>query len=329
MSRITFGIVPAILIIILSVFFYLSPKFFGQKPANGGEAVTELINKRITNLGNFIAHSTFVQDAMIEKDEAKLSEIIVTLKQDDPEILSINFTDSKNKIIASSNANLLGTDYAPFNPGSSSKIVEKSGVYEGGFSINLGTTPIGTLYLQLKPKVPGIKVATSPNPIILVVGIAMAIITFVLMFSLASGLESHLVEDINLRQEEVFLPKIEELKKQQAEAQKSLEEINKKIAQGENRIKTLETEYQARKKEFESSPVVQSVDKLRETETELLKKLEVLKMEENRLNNEINLLTQKREEIMNALEAEKKEEARLREKLDLIKKKILHLETPA
>ncbi|MEO0129559.1 MAG: hypothetical protein ABIL02_04910 [candidate division WOR-3 bacterium] len=329
MSRVTFGIIPAILIIILSVFFYLSPQFLGQKPANGKEALAELINKRITNLGNFIVRSTFVQDAMIEKDDAKLSEIIVSLKQDEPEILSVNFTDSKNKIIASSNANLQGTDYAPFNPGSSSKIVEKSGIYEGGFSINLGTTSLGTLYIQLKPKVPEIKVATSPNPIILIVGIAVAIVTFIIMFSMASGLESHLVEDINLRQEEVFLPKIEELKKQQAEAQKVLEEINKKIAQGENKIKTLEAEYQARKKEFESSPVVQSVEKLRETESELLKKLEVLKTEESRLNNEINLLAQKREEIMNALEAEKKEEARLREKLDLIKKKILHLESPA
>uniref|UniRef100_A0A7V1EHA4 Uncharacterized protein n=1 Tax=candidate division WOR-3 bacterium TaxID=2052148 RepID=A0A7V1EHA4_UNCW3 len=329
MSRITFGIIPAILIIILSVFFYLSPQFLGQKPTNGKEAVTELIYKRITNLGNFISRATFVQDALIENDEAKLSEIIVTLKQDDPEILSVNFTDNKNKVIASSDANLQGNNYAPLNPGSSSKIVEKSGVYEGGFSINLGATPIGTLYIQVKPKIPEIKVATSPNPIVLVAGIVIAIITFIIMFSMASGLESRLVEDINLRQEEVFQPKIEELKKQQEEAQKALEEINKKIAQGENKIKTLEAEYQARKKEFESSPVVQSVEKLRETEAELLKKLEVLKNEENRLNKEINLLSQKREAIMNALEAEKKEEARLREKLDLIKKKILHLESPA
>ncbi|MEO0095627.1 MAG: hypothetical protein ABIL66_07020 [candidate division WOR-3 bacterium] len=329
MSRITLGIIPAILIIILSVFFYLSPQFIGQKPANSKETLAELINKRILNLGNFISRSTFVQDAMIENDEAKLSEIIVSLKQDEPEISSVIFTDTKNKVVASSNTNLLGTDYAPFNPGSSSKIVEKSGVYEGGFSINLGATSIGTLYIQVKPKIPEIKVATSPNPIVLAAGIVIAIITFIIMIAMASGLESRLVEDINLRQEEVFLPKIEELKKQQADAQKTLDEINKKIAQGESKIKTLEAEYQSRKKEFESSPVVQSVEKLRETEAELLKKLEVLKTEENRLNNEIHLLTQKREEIMNALEAEKKEEAKLREKLDLIKKKILHLETPA
>ncbi|MCX7994441.1 MAG: hypothetical protein N3A65_01540 [candidate division WOR-3 bacterium] len=329
MSRITFGIIPAILIIALSVFFYLSPKFLAQKPADGKEAVEELIHKRILNVGNFISRSPFVQDAIIEKDDAKLSEIVIALKQDDPEILSVNFTDENNKIIASSNAEILGTNYAPLNPAGSSKIIEKAGIYEGGFSINLGAKTIGTLYLQIKPRIPQIKVASNSNPVILIAGFALAILTFITMFLMASGFESRLVEEINLRQEEVFMPKIEELKKQQADAQKMLDEINKKIAEGQNKIKSLEAEYQEKKKEFESSPVVQSVERLRETEAELLKRLEVLKTEESRLNNEINLLTQKREEIMNALEAEKKEEAKLREKLDLIKKKILHLETPA
>ncbi|MEO0136287.1 MAG: hypothetical protein ABIL86_02015 [candidate division WOR-3 bacterium] len=328
MSRVTLGIIPAIMIVILTLFFYFSPKFLGQKSVNGKEVLTEIINKRIQNIGNFIARATFVQDAIIEKDDAKLSEIITALRQDDPEILNVNFTDENNKVIASSNAQMLGTNYSPLNPGGASKIVEKSGIFEGGFSINLGTKTIGTVYIQLKPQMPEIKVASAPNPLILIAGLVFAVLAAIITIGLAGSLESRLVEEINLRQEEVFLPKIEELKKQQAEAQKTLDEINKKIAEGENKIKTLETEYQTKKREYESSPVVQSVEKLRETETELLKRLEVLKNEESRLNNEINLLTQKREEIMNALEAEKKEEAKLREKLDLIKKKILHLETP-
>jgi len=329
MSRITFGLIPAILIIILSVFFYLSPQFIGQKPANGKQAVSELVNKRITNLGDFIARATFVTDAIIDNDEAKLSEIIIAVKQNEPEILMVNFTNTDKKVIASSDASLLGTVYAPINPIGSNRIIEKSGIYEGGFSINIGTKSIGSLYIQLKPRIPEIKVATSSNPMVLVVGIALAIITLIIMTSMASGLESHLVEDINLRQEEVFLPKIDELKKEQTGAQKALDELNKKIAEGENRVKRLESEYATKKKEYESSPVMQSVEKLRQTEGELVKRLEILKNEENRLNNEVHLLSQKREEIMNALDAEKKEEARLREKLDLIKKKILHLESPA
>ncbi len=329
MSRVTFGLIPAILIIILSVFFYLSPQFMGQKPANGKQAVSEMINKRILNLGNFIARVSFVTDAILDNDEAKLSEIVTTLKQTEPEILAINITNEEKKVIASSDASLLGTDYAPVNPAELNKVTEKGGVYESGFPINLGTKTIGKFYIKLKPKIPEIKVATSSNPIVLIVGIALAIITFVIMTAMASGLESRLIEDINLRQEEVFLPKIEELKKAQSEAENSLTELNKKIAESENKIKKLESEYAAKKKEYESSPVMQSVEKLRQTEAELVKRLEVLKNEENRLNNEVNLLSQKREEIMNALDAEKKEEAKLREKLDLIKKKILHLESPA
>ncbi|MEO0206210.1 MAG: hypothetical protein ABIL22_06005 [candidate division WOR-3 bacterium] len=329
MSRITFGIIPAILIILLSVFFYLSPQFIGQKAANGKEAVKDMINKRIANLGNFIARATFVTDAIIENDEAKLSEIIIAIKQDEPEILAVNFTNSDKKVIASSDASLLGTNYAPVNPENSSRIIEKSGIYEGAFSINLGAKSIGNLFIQMKPRIPEIKVATSSNPVILIVGIVIAIIVLIVMTAMASGLESHLVEEINLRQEEVFQPKIDGLKKEQTEAQKILDEMNKKIAEGENKIRKLESEYTAKKKEYESSPIMQSVEKLRETEAELVKRLEVLKNEESRLSNEVNLLAQKREEIMTALDAEKKEEARLREKLDLIKKKILHLESPA
>ncbi len=328
MSRATLGLIPAILIIILSVFFYLSPKFIGQKPTNGHEAVSELITKRLSSLGNFVARVTFVTDAILDNDEAKLSEIVSAIKQNEPEVMAVVFTDAEKKVIASSDASLLGINYVPLNPGSN-KITEKSGVYEGGFSILLGTKAIGALYIRMKPKLPEIKVAVSSNPIVLIVGIVVAIITFIIMLTMASGIESHLVEEINMRQEEVFQPKIDSLKTEQAQAQKLLDEINKKIADGEKNLKKLESDYAAKKKEFESSPVMQSVEKLRETETELVKRLEVLKTEEGRLKNEVNLLTQKREEIMNALEAEKKEEAKLREKLDLIKKKILHLETPA
>lgn len=329
MSRVTFGLVPAILIIILSVFFYFSPQFMEQKPANGKQAVSEMINKRIINLGNFISRVSFVTDAILDNDEAKLSEVVMALKQVESEILAVNITNEENKLIASSDASLLGNNYAPFNSGELNKIIEKGGIYESGFPINLGAKTIGILYIKLKPKIPEIKVATASNPVVLVIGIALAIITFVIISSMASGLESHLIEGINLRQEEVFLPKIEELKKAQTEAENALVDLNKKIAEGENKIKKLESEYAAKKKEYESSPVMQSVEKLRQTEAELVKRLEILKNEENKLNNEVNLLSQKRDEIMNSLDAEKKEEARLREKLDLIKKKILHLETPA
>ncbi|MEO0106750.1 MAG: hypothetical protein ABIL70_07825 [candidate division WOR-3 bacterium] len=327
MSKITFGLIPAILIILLSIFFYLSPKFFGQKPTDQREAVSELVTKRFLSLGNSIAHATFVVDAIIEGDESKLSEIIQTLRRDEPEILNIYFTDSKNNIIAASESNVVGSTYGSNILGSMPyAIKEKSDGYECGFSIGIESRRFGALYFQAKPKIPEIKLSAQPNPIFLVIGILVAFITLFLTLIMSKGLESKLVEEINLRQEEVFLPKIEALKNEQVTAQATLDELNKKISQAQESLKNIEAEYAARKKEFESSPVVQSVEKLKSTEVELLKKLEMLKEEENKLNKEIALLTQKREEIMTALEAEKKEEATLREKLDLIKKKILHLE---
>ncbi|MGQ9534793.1 MAG: hypothetical protein ACUVTF_06130 [bacterium] len=328
MSRVTFGLIPAILLIILSVFFYLSPQFIGQKPTNGKQAVSEMINKRIINLGNFVSQLSFVTDFILDNDEARLSEVVTTLKQTEPEILSVSITDGEKKVIASSETSLLGTNYVPLNPAALNKVTERGGVFESGFPINLANKTIGIVYIKLQPKIPEIKIASSSNPIVLIAGIALAIITFVIMTAMTSVLESRLIEDINIRQEEVFLPKIEALKKQQTEAEQTLNDLNKKIAEGENKIKKLESEYAAKKKEYESSPVMQSVEKLRQTEAELVKRLGILKNEENKLNNEINLLSQKREEIMNALDAEKKEEARLHEKLDLIKKKILHLESP-
>ncbi|MGQ9664850.1 MAG: hypothetical protein ACUVUH_05900 [bacterium] len=328
MSRVTFGLIPAILLIILSVFFYLSPQFIGQKPTNGKQAVSEMINKRIINLGNFVSQLSFVTDFILDNDVARLSEVVTTLKQTEPEILSVSITDEEKKVIASSEASLLGTNYVPLNSAALNKVTDRGGVFESGFPINLANKTVGIVYIKLQPKIPEIKIASSSNPIVLIAGIALAIITFVIMTAMTSVLESRLIEDINIRQEEVFLPRIEELKKQQTETEQTLNDLNKKIAEGENKIKKLESEYATKKKEYESSPVMQSVEKLRQTEAELVKRLEILKNEENKLNNEINLLSQKREEIMNALDAEKKEEARLHEKLDLIKKKILHLESP-
>uniref|UniRef100_A0A7C4THY6 Single cache domain-containing protein n=1 Tax=candidate division WOR-3 bacterium TaxID=2052148 RepID=A0A7C4THY6_UNCW3 len=324
MSKISFGLIPAILIIFLSVFFYLSPKILGQKSAIDKQSINDLINKRFLSLGNSISHATFVVDAVVENDDLKLSEIITTLRQDEPEITLIHFLNAENKIIASSDPNAIGNNSNIVL--GKEKIREKSGIYEGTFGITIGSKIIGALYFQARPRVPEIKVSSESNPIILILGIVVAIVTIVIMLLMSRGLEAKLVEEINRRQEEVFLPKIDALKNEQITAQKTLDELNKKITEAQTNLKTIEEQYAAKKREFESSPVVQSVEKLKETEVELLKKLEVLKEEENRLNKEITLLTQKREEIMTALEAEKKEEATLREKLDLIKKKILHLE---
>jgi len=328
MSRFNFAIIPVIFILILAVFAFLSPKLFSQKAATSANEINELVMKRFTSIGNSIAHATFVVDAIAMADNAPLSEIIASLRQDEPEILAVHFTDAKNIVLASSDPNLVDkTIESDLLKSGTSVVQNNGGVFDGGFSIAIGSKPIGALYFQAKPLVPEIKIASSPNPILLAVGALFAILTFLITMGMGKNMETKMVEQINQRQEEVFKPKIESLKKEQQEAQSSLNQINKKLQEAQQTLDQANQEYATRKKEIESNPVVQSIEKLKASEADLLKRLTAMKEEETKITREHTLLVQKRDEIMSALEAEKKEEAALREKLDLIKKKILHLET--
>ncbi len=328
MSRISSAVISLVLIIILSVFFFLSPRFFAQKAANEKEILDKLLSKRLESLGHVIAHASFVEDAIIMGEEANLGEIITRIKNDEPDIKFIHFTNKDNTVIASSSSDIVGQKYHSNLGKTGDEVRENDGIYEGAFKIKVGKRTIGTLYLGIAPQISQIKVATASNPIVLIVGIIIGIIAFFITLSSGKSLEAKLIEDINKRQEEVFSPKIEALKSEQENAQKKLEELNNKIEAAKDGLRRLNEEYEKRKQEFESSPVTQSVEKLKATEAELIKRLETLKQEEQNLKNEVTLLNQKREEVRSALEAEKKEEKNLHDKLDLIKKKILHLETP-
>jgi len=330
MSRINFAIIPVIFILLLAVFSFVSPKLLTQKAANNTETLNELVTKRFTSLGNSIAHATFVVDAVVVSDDAPLGEIIAKVRQDEPEITTVHFTDTKNVVIASSDPNLVGKNYnSDLLKSGASVVREKAGIYEGGFSINIGSKPIGAFYFQAKPQIPEVKVSSAASPIPLVLGVVLALLSFLIIMSMGKNLETKMVEQINQRQEEVFKPKIESLKNEQQEAQKALDEINRKTKETRQNLQKTTEEYTARKKEIESNPVVQSIDKLKTNEAELLKRLSALKEEEAKLTKDISMNIQKRDEVHSALEAEKKEESALREKLDLIKKKILHLETSA
>lgn len=329
MSKVSFAIIPCILIILLSVFFYFSPKFMASQAAGGDAAMKEVLIKRFVNVGNLIAHATFVEDAIIMEEVGNLNEIITRFKRDEAELTYIHFTDTKNKVIASSDQKMIDKTHSSTLLKSGSSVVkETNGLFEGGFSIKVGKTMIGALYFGAKPNIPPVKVAAGSNPIVLGVGIVLAVIVFFIMFSMQKNLEAKIVENINKRQEEVFSPKIESLKKEQDKVQQEYEELQDKAEEARKKLAKIEGDYQAKKQEIEENPVMQSVEKLKETEAETLGRLEKLKEEEQRLNKEVVLLSQKREEVRSALEAEKKEEQTLHEKLDLIKKKILHLETP-
>jgi len=329
MSKISFAIIPCVLIVLLSVFFFFSPKFLASEATGGDTAVKEVLIRRFIDVGNLIAHAPFVEDAIIMEEAGNLNEIITRFRRDEPELIYIHFTDAKNKVIASSDPKSIDKIYSSTLLKSGSSVVKKNnGLFEGGFSIKVGKTQVGALYFGAKPDVPGIKVAADSNPIVLAVGIVLAIVVFIIMFSMQRNLEAKIVENINKRQEEVFSPKIESLKKEQQSAQQEFDELQSKTNKIKKSLQQLQDDHNAKKREIEENPVMQSIEKLKETEAEILSRLGKQKEEEQRLNKEVSLLSQKREEVRSALEAEKKEERTLHEKLDLIKKKILHLETP-
>jgi hypothetical protein len=329
MSKGAVSFIVLFLILALTAIFFFSPSIFPRQGAENSSLARELNIQRLTSLGNSIAHAAFVEDAVIMSDDAKLSEILTRLQKDERELTFVHITDAENKILASSDASKIGQTYnANMTINGAGAVKEEGGVYEGAFSINVGQMRVGMLFFGLRPNTGQIQIASDRNPLIIIFGVVCALVAFVVMLISKRNTKAKLVAQMNDRQEKVFTPKIEALRQAQNEAQSRLNEINDNIKSAETELQKLSDDYEMRKKEAETDPLMQSVEKLKSAEVKLIKHLEELKEEESQLNTELSLLSQKREEVLNALENEKKEERTLHEKLDLIKKKILHLETP-
>ena len=328
MSKGAAPIVVFLLILLLTAVFFFKPDFIFGK-AQRSEFTKELVMQRLTSLGKSIAHAAFVEDAIIMGESANLSEIVIRLQRDEPELTFVHITDAGNTVLVSSDSLMIGKDYRVSTLGASSSVVrEQSGIYEGSFGINVGQKRVGVLYLGMNPYIEHTQMSDERSVVVIIIGVAFAIAAFLLMLVSRRNIEAKLGDELGKRQEGIFSPKVEALKQAQNEAQNRLREINEQIGNAEKDLQRFNEEYETKKREAESSPLVQSVEKLKTSEVELVKHIEELKEEEAQLNTEINLLSQKREEVLNSLEAEKKEERTLHEKLDLIKKKILHLETP-
>ena len=329
MSRGAASVIVFILILLLTAFLVFSPRIFSRKNVQSSELFKELLVKRFTSLGNSVAHSSFVEDAVIMGEEANLIEIIARLRKDEPELRFIHITDAENKVLASSDSAMVGKFFDTKILATGTNIVrERNGLYEGGFSIDIGQKRVGVLYFGANPRMSAMQLPSDVNSLAIIVGVVFAIIAFVVTVLSGRRIRAKLVDEMNRHQEEMFSPKIESLKRAQSEAQIRLNEVNDQIRNAESELHRFAEEYELQKREAQSNPLVQSVEKLKAAEVNLIKRLDDLKEEEAQLNTEISLLSQKREEVLSALEIEKREERTLHEKLDLIKKKILHLETP-
>lgn len=110
----------------------------------------QLLTERLTSIGNLIAHSTNIKDAVIMNEEANLVENITRFCQDIPEISFMHFIDNNNVVIASSDHNIVGKVYNTDLIASGTSIVkENNGQYEGCFSISIGGKNVGALYLSI------------------------------------------------------------------------------------------------------------------------------------------------------------------------------------
>ena len=328
MSKGAASIVVLLLILLLTALFFFKPDFIFGK-AQRSEFTKELVMQRLTSLGKSIAHAAFVEDAIIMGESANLSEIIIRLQRDEPELTFVHIADADNMVLVSSDSSMIGKAYLRnVLDARNSALSEQGGIYEGSFGINVGQKRVGVLYLGMNPYIEHTQVSDDRSVGVMIIGVAFAITAFLVMLVSRRNTKAKLADELGKRQEGIFSPKIEALRQAQNEAQNRLREVNEQISNAEKGLQRFNEEYETRKKEAESNPLVQSVEKLKTAEVELVEHIEELREEEAQLNTEINLLSQKREEVLNSLEAEKKEERTLHEKLDLIKKKILHLETP-
>ena len=230
MSKGAVSFIVLFLILVLTAVFFFSPSIFPRQSAENSSLARDLHIQRLTSLGNSIAHAAFVEDAVIMGDDAKLSEIITRLQRDERELTFIHITDANDKILASNDVSKIGqTHNANIVIDGASAVQEQGGVYEAAFSINVGQMRIGVLYFGLKPSVGQVQLSSDSDPVIIVIGVVCALIAFVVMVISKRNTKAKLVTEMNDRQEEIFSPKIEALRRAQTEAQSRLNEINDKI----------------------------------------------------------------------------------------------------
>lgn len=110
-------------------------------------AVAESPGRKFSAIGNIIVGSSYVKNAFVLCDEAKLSEIIDQLRRDEPEITYVHFTDEQNTVIASSDPRIMGAVYnSKLLDPESGAIRQRDRYFECGFSIELEEKKFGALY---------------------------------------------------------------------------------------------------------------------------------------------------------------------------------------
>jgi len=125
----------------------IEPLIPGISASADDQAVIESPARKFSNVGNLIANSSYVKNAFVLCEEAKLNEIIVQLRQDEEEITYVHFTDDQNTVIASSDPTIMGAVYnSNILDSGTNTVRQRDRFYECGFSITVEEKRFGALY---------------------------------------------------------------------------------------------------------------------------------------------------------------------------------------
>ncbi len=127
--------------------------YFGAVAAKspGVRSEKDIMINRLKTIGERAVHSAYVEDAVANKEEWKLLEIIKTIAANEPLVVYAHFVDKKNRIIASHGSGNAGQAYdTGLMIGDTSAFSETNGILECGFSVNRRGKKAGALYFGVK-----------------------------------------------------------------------------------------------------------------------------------------------------------------------------------
>jgi serine/threonine protein kinase len=125
----------------------IKPLLPGVSTQAGVQTTIESPARKYGLIGKLIAGSSYVKNAFVLCDEAKLGEIIDQLRQDEPEITYVHFTDDQNTVIASSDPKMMGAVYnSKILDSDTNAVRQRDRFYECGFSVELEEKKFGALY---------------------------------------------------------------------------------------------------------------------------------------------------------------------------------------
>ncbi len=113
--------------------------------------VEVLIARRYGTIGNFIAHSSHVEDLVIQQERSELNHVIKHARRLIPSLECIHIVDNSNTVMASTDAQMINRKFLPEHTlGDSLDYVIADNKYQGIFNITVAGKKIGSVFLSAR-----------------------------------------------------------------------------------------------------------------------------------------------------------------------------------